>query len=189
MAVDLKTCKAFQSLSVQYKKFVLEYLKDFNASKAAIRAGYAKKSSRSTSSEILTKPNVQKALSEVSEKVMLLGDIADIQEIAEFYTLVMRGNIKNIVSWNEEGLVFTASSKEMDDKTARLIKKIKVTEKTSQKGDWTECKTEVELHDPIEAANSLGRYHGMFKEKVEHSGRVGVEGDEDFLSWLLSRKK
>jgi len=28
------------------------------------------------------------------------------------------------------------------------------------------------LHDPVKAAELLGRYHGMFSDKVEHSGEV-----------------
>lgn len=189
MAIDLKTCLAFQTLSSQKKKFVLEYLKDFNATKAAIRAKYSKKTAYSIGQRLLKNVEIQKALGEVSGQIMQ-GDIASVQEIAEFLTRIKRGNINKVATWTKDGLFFTASSDEMDDETAALIKKVKVTEKTSQKGDWTECKTEVELHDPVHAAELLGRYHGMFKDKVEHSGTVEVkhEADKEFLEWLRARK-
>ena len=41
--------------------FVAEYTKDFNGTRAAIQAGYGKRSARITAAETLTKPNVQAA--------------------------------------------------------------------------------------------------------------------------------
>jgi len=188
--IDLKVCPAFQSLESRHQKFVLEYLKNFNATKAAEKAQYSKKTARFQASQLLTNTNIQKAIDEIKAQISKV-DIADIQEVAQFLTRVMRGNIKDVVTWNQDGLVFTAGSEEMDTNVSRLIKKIKVTEKTSQKGDWTECKTEVELHDPVKAAELLGRYRGMFKDKVEHSGNIdlGVEPSEVFSEWLRSAKK
>ena len=43
--------------------FVLEYLKDLNATQAAIRAGYSKKTAKEIGCENLTKPNIQEAIS------------------------------------------------------------------------------------------------------------------------------
>lgn len=187
--VDLKLCPTFQTLSSQHQKFVLAYLKEFNGAKAAVAAKFSKKTAHVQASRLLSNANIQKAVEEVKAQISK-GDIADIQEVATFLTRVMRGNIKDVVSWNQDGLVFTAGSEEMDNEKSRLIKKVKVTEKTSQKGDWTECKTEVELHDPVKAAELLGRYHGMFQDKIEHSGSVDVkhEGDKEFLDWLRSKK-
>lgn len=179
--VKLKECEAFQALEPKQKKFVLEYFKcRFNGQEAATKAGYAKGSARSKASQLLTNENIQKAMAEIQEQLNQ-ADIASIEEIAQFLTTVMRGNIKDVVSWSSDGLVFTASSEEMDEHRARIIKRVKVTEKTSQKGDWTECKTEVELHDPVYAAELLGKYHGMFKEKVEHSGSIAVEHSQKLL--------
>lgn len=170
--INLDKCTTFQTLSPKKKKFVLEYHKDFNATKAAERAKYSPKTARSQGQRLLTNADIQKALSEVSEQ-LTKSDIASINEILQFLTRVMRGNIKDVVGWKEDGLVFTASSEDMDEDTCRLIKKVKVTEKTSQKGDWTECKTDVELHDPVKASELLGKYHGIFKDKLEHSGPNG----------------
>jgi phage terminase small subunit len=185
--IDLSKYPSFQALSAQQQVFVVEYLKDFNATQAAIRAKYSKKTAHSQGPRLLENVEVKKALDEI--KAQIAGDgIASVQEIARFFTLVMRGNVKDVVSWNQEGLVFTANSEELDKDTSRLIKKIKVTEKTSQKGDWTECKTEVELHDPVRAGELLGQYHGMFKEKIEHSGPNGGPISYEVLDYSKSVK-
>ena len=77
------------------------------------------------------------------------------------------GSIDDVISWNEDGLRFTKHSDDMTRDKKRLLKSVKVTEKTSQKGDWTECKTDVEIHDPLKAAELLGRYLGMWKDRNE----------------------
>jgi phage terminase small subunit len=51
-------------LTAKQQRFVDEYLIDLNASQAAIRAGYSEKTSRSISSELLTKPNIQQAVNQ-----------------------------------------------------------------------------------------------------------------------------
>ena len=43
--------------------FVAEYIKDFNATQAAIRAGYSEKTAGAIGAENLTKPEIQEAIS------------------------------------------------------------------------------------------------------------------------------
>lgn len=47
--------------------FCKEYIVDFNATQAAIRAGYSKKTARSVGSENLTKPDIQNKIKELIE--------------------------------------------------------------------------------------------------------------------------
>lgn len=49
-------------ISKRYQKFLDEYLKDLNASAAAIRCGYAEASAASTAYKILCKPEVKEEL-------------------------------------------------------------------------------------------------------------------------------
>ena len=49
-------------LSKKRRVFVEEYLKDFNGTQAAIRAGYSKNSARSTASRLLTIDNISDAI-------------------------------------------------------------------------------------------------------------------------------
>lgn len=68
--------------------FVQEYLKDFNATQAAIRAGYSKKTAGAIGAENLTKPEIQEALQKaMSERTSTL--VADRQARQEFWTRTM----------------------------------------------------------------------------------------------------
>lgn len=49
--------------------FITEYLKDLNATQAAIRAGYSEDSARSIGQENLTKPDIKKAIQERIEEI------------------------------------------------------------------------------------------------------------------------
>ena len=50
------------ALTAKQKAFVQEYLVDLNATQAAIRAGYSSKAARVTAAQLLTNPNIQKAV-------------------------------------------------------------------------------------------------------------------------------
>lgn len=70
-------------LNIKQQRFVEEYVIDFNATRAAINAGYSEKTARSIGSELLTKPDIRKAVklqleelstdSYVSREVILTG--------------------------------------------------------------------------------------------------------------------
>lgn len=72
-----------QELTTKQQRFVEEYVIDFNASRAAISAGYSEKTARSISSELLTKPDIRSSVkshleqlstdSYVSREVILTG--------------------------------------------------------------------------------------------------------------------
>jgi len=182
-SVDFSDCPAFLALSLQQQTFCLEYLKDFNATQAAIRAKYSKKTAGSKASSLLKIVNIQKAISEASTKILQKPEIASIEEVAEYLTQVKRGNIADVCSWNEDGLKFTKTAEEMPRNVSQLIKKIKTTTRASAKGDWTETETNMELHDPLKAAEMLGRYHGMFKDKMEFSA------SDDLVNKILEARK
>lgn len=70
------------------------YIECVNATEAAIKAGYSEKTARSTGSENLTKPDIsayiEKRLAEQRAK-----RIASADEVMQFFTAVMRGEVKD----------------------------------------------------------------------------------------------
>lgn len=75
------------SLSPKQQRFVAEYLIDSNATQAAIRAGYSKKTAKAIGCENLTKPDVAAAVEKGRAKIAgklgitaesLVRDVADI---------------------------------------------------------------------------------------------------------------
>jgi phage terminase small subunit len=73
-------------LTPKQELFVLEYLKDFNATQAAIRAGYSEKSAEVIGHENLRKPNIREAIKsakiERTERVKIDADWV-MQRLAE----------------------------------------------------------------------------------------------------------
>lgn len=57
-------------LSDKQELFAREYLKDLNATQAAIRAGYSEKTARKIGSENLTKPDIQAKIAELNKERM-----------------------------------------------------------------------------------------------------------------------
>jgi len=56
-------------LTTKQDRFVEEYVNDFNASRAAISAGYSEKTARSIASELLTKPDIRNAIKHHLDKL------------------------------------------------------------------------------------------------------------------------
>ncbi len=52
----------------RHEFFAREYVKDLNGTRAAIAAGYAKKSAHVTTSELLSKPKVQRMVANLTKK-------------------------------------------------------------------------------------------------------------------------
>lgn len=77
-------------MNAKQKKFCDEYLIDCNATQAAIRAGYSKKTAKQIGQENLTKPDLKAYIDEQLERIHN-EKTADAQEIMEYLTSVMRG--------------------------------------------------------------------------------------------------
>lgn len=81
-------------LTPKQKAFADEFLKCGNATEAAKRAGYSEQSARQMGTENLSKPSIS---SYIQERQKQIDDerIADIAEIQQFYSSVLRGEVKD----------------------------------------------------------------------------------------------
>lgn len=77
-------------LTERQRRFCEEYLIDGNASQAAIRAGYSKRSATVVSTTLMKNPQVQAYLKELLEKLHS-AKVANAQEVLEYLTSIMRG--------------------------------------------------------------------------------------------------
>lgn len=144
-------------LTAKQQRFCDEYLIDLNATQAAIRAGYSKKTANRIGTENLSKLVIREYIeSRMAEKEAAL--IANQDEVLKYLTSVLRGQSKSteIVI---EGLG-DGSTK------ARKMEK-----EPSEK-------------DKLKAAELLGKRYGLYTEKVEE--KVDMElnvtidyGDEE----------
>jgi len=97
-----------QELTTKNKRFIEEYVIDFNATKAAINAGYSEKTARSIGCELLTKPDIRRAIKQlleelsadayVSREVILTGLLKEAMGTGENSTPASRVN-----AWSQLG--------------------------------------------------------------------------------------
>lgn len=86
--------KMRSKLTPKQKAFADYYIQTANASESARLAGYSKKTARAIGQENLTKPAISEYIAERMAE-MNRNRVADADEIMEFYTSVMRGEIKD----------------------------------------------------------------------------------------------
>lgn len=77
-------------MNAKQRRFCDEYLIDCNATQAAIRAGYSKKTAYSIGIENLKKPELKSYIDEQLERIHN-ETIADAEEVMKYLTSVMRG--------------------------------------------------------------------------------------------------
>lgn len=79
-----------QKLTQKQQRFVDEYIISGNATQAAIKAGYSKKTARKIGQENLTKPDIKAVIEERNAEIKT-EKTADMTEVMEYLTSVMRG--------------------------------------------------------------------------------------------------
>lgn len=91
-------------LTLKQKRFADEYIISANATAAAIKAGYSKKTARSIGQENLTKPDIKAYIDERLEKLKS-EKIATQEEVLQYLTSIMRGDQqeKTLISVGEFG--------------------------------------------------------------------------------------
>ena len=91
------------ALTAKQKRFCDEYLIDLNATQAAIRAGYSKKTAYAIGNENLKKLEIKNYIDErMAEKEAAL--IADQDEVLKYLTKVLRGESSaSVLARNEIG--------------------------------------------------------------------------------------
>jgi len=156
------------ALTNKQDKFVTEYLKDYNATQAALRAGYSPKTAYSIGAENTKKPEIIEAL---RQKTMGSAEVlANLTDIA-------KGNITDLMDVTPSGFTLNLMSKDAEDNLSikpqsKLIKKIKqkvttILAKKESDEDREIIETEIELYSAYDALVTLGKYHKLFVDKSE----------------------
>ena len=157
------------TLTAKQRAFVFEYPKDFNATQAAIRAGFSVKGAAVTGSRLLTNPKIQQLIDQEFSKRSLRID-----EIIARLTEQATANIGDFLIVNPDGDRI-AFNPEVLKERGHLVKRVtaKTTVKYSEKGDQFEYTTlTLELHDAQKALELLGKHRGMATERI--TGEVVV---------------
>jgi len=88
-----------RELTAKEERFCYEYCIDFNATKAAIRAGYSEKSAKSIGSENLTKPDIRKKIKEMQDNLAETAGISALRIIKEHEKIAFLNSGKLRDTW------------------------------------------------------------------------------------------
>jgi phage terminase small subunit len=160
-------------LNAKQQKFVNEYLVDLNATQAAIRAGYSKKTAGKIGSENLSKPEIARALEKAHEKAAERAGITTDRVLAELAKLGF-SNMTDYVQIGRDGQPFTDFS-QLTRSQAAAISEVTVEEFKDGKGETARDvrRVKFKLADKRSALVDIGKHLGMFKETVELTGKDG----------------
>ena len=127
-------------MTPKQKRFCDEYLIDLNATQAAIRSGYSKKTANRIATENLSKPVIRDYIAaRMAEKESEL--IADQDEVLRYLTAVMRGHTQSEVVVVENIGDFRSEAR------------------TMQKAP--------DEKERLKAAELLGKRYGLYTDRIE----------------------
>lgn len=175
-----------KKLTPKQRIFVHHYLTNFNASQAALKAGYSPKTAPAIGQENLKKPliaaaiehGIQEKLMSADETMIRLADIAR-GDVADLMDITTAGFEIKLTQQDENGV------QKVNPKT-KLIKKIKQKVTTFlAKGESDEdreiIETEIELYSAQDALNSIAKHHKLFSDAAIE---VKVEAGDSILAAL-----
>lgn len=162
------------ALSEKQKRFVAEYLIDLNATQAAIRAGYSKKTATVQASRLLTNAKVQKELSGQQKKVAERLEVTK-DRIVDELAKIGFANMLDYVSIGTDGDPFVDLS-DMTRDQAAAVSEITVEDFKDGRGEEARDvrKVKFKLHDKKGALMDLAKMLGHVVEKQEHSGSINL---------------
>lgn len=146
-------------LTPKQERFVQEYLVDLNGTDAATRAGYSKRTAYSIANELLKKPHVQAAVqaaqAERGKRVKRSADdvVLELERLAMF-------DPKDLTD-----VKGPEDIKALPEDVRRAI----VGWSWDRQGRFT-----IKLAKEG-ALEMLGRHHGVFRDRIEHTGKDGKD--------------
>lgn len=159
------------ALSNHKTAFLLEYVRDFNVSRAAEACGI----SRAAASNWMKEPSFRDAL----DKELLSRKQTDTAE--QLMVLQILGQIARASFANYQQVMETGDCSQIAPEYAAAIKTL-TTESFTRNGE-TAVRTKLELHDKIRAAELIGKYHGMFADKQPGGVNAGAVQVNFNIDW------
>ena len=164
----MPTQKENKPLTSQQEHFCNEYIKDYNGTRAAMRAKYSPKTAQEQASRLLSNVMIRGRVNQLLEK--------QFKEIKPDVARVLRGLVK--VSEIDIRMAYDANGcllpiEDMPEPLAKAIQEIKTEELFDGYGKDREhigtAKT-LKLKDSLRGFELLGKHLKMFTDVIEHQG-------------------
>lgn len=153
-------------LTPKQERFCQEYMSSFNGKQSAIKAGYNENTAAVIASENLIKPNVVERLAELSKDLVERTKL-DQEELVEKLKTTANFRVTDMITI-ENGKIFIKNTADLPDNILDNIVSI------TQKKDGVEVK----FSDRQKAIVDLGRYFGMFVDRLRIGGDLSIKVDD-----------
>lgn len=178
---EMMAGKPKDKLTDKQKAFILEYLVDLNATKAAIRAGYSETSARQTAHDTLNNPvvaaEVQRHMDARAERVGVNSETV----LRELLKIAMT-DVRKLYS--ESGSLLPPQ--EWPDDVAKSVSAVDIEDLYEGYGEEREQighTKKVKLWDKTKALELLGRHLKLFTDKIE------VKADESLAELMRKARE
>ena len=141
-------------LTAKQQRFVDEYLVDFNATQAALRAGYSKKTAAFIGAQNLKKLQIQTEIARRQRDLQKRTEVSQDRVVKELAR----------IAFADAAVVCVTDFDKLTDDQRAAIQGVRPTN-----FGW-----EIKLCDKIKALELLGRHIGMFADKLEVKGSIDI---------------
>lgn len=165
------------ALSTKQRAFVSHYLKGWNATKAAIQAGYSEKSARQIGSRLLTNVDVSKAIRARLDALQMSAD-----EVLVRQTKIARASLADFVEYDDRGEMVLAEDGGPklnfgSRRARRSLDLVKGFERTTRKfmvnmggeepTEVVESTFKFALHDAAAAQVQMGKHRRLWVDRLD----------------------
>ena len=141
-------------LTAKQQRFIDEYLVDFNATQAALRAGYSKKTAAFIGAQNLRKLQIQAEIARRQRDLQKRTEVSQDRVVKELAR----------IAFADASVVCVTDFDKLTDDQRAAIQGVRPTN-----FGW-----EIKLCDKIKALELLGRHIGMFADKLEVKGSIDI---------------
>lgn len=152
-------------ITAKQKRFAEEYVIDLNGKQAAIRAGYSEKTAEYQAARLLRNAKVQEYIAKLMQAREKRTEITQDMVVRELAKIAF-GDLRGVMSWGANGVIVKESSELTDDEAA-FISELNAT----SFGEGVSIK--LKTFNKEKALELLGKHLGMFRDKVELTGKDG----------------
>jgi phage terminase small subunit len=170
-------------LTPQQRLFAIEYTKDFNATKAAKRAGYSEATAQEQGSRLLSNVMVSDAIAIGTDR-MLNESAVSVGRVIREYSRIAFSELTDLVQWDNEGNVAWTPSDDLEPEQRALIGEFSqtITEIPQKGGGEPIIKTQIKAkyHDKMAALAKLFEYLALAKK----DGTISMEALNHYVEQL-----
>lgn len=153
-------------LTDQSRLFAAEYVVDFNGKAAAARVGVLGPQCEYKSTTWLRDPRIQALIREHKHKVALRSNISadwTLEKLRQLADTEITDILGLVLSYDGDKEKFMAAFRALPVDVRASVKSVK----------WTKYGPEIIQHDKPQAIMAVGKYFGLFNDKLEITGANG----------------